>query len=84
MQRDPLFCPRLNSPLEMPMYPRLISPPYLSKKQKMKYFLWTGRAGGWLPCVWVQWRSHTSGVRGVRTPCQESTKFFRKVQIFGM
>jgi len=23
-----------------------------------------------------QWRSHTSGVRGVRTPCQENTYFF--------
>ena len=24
----------------------------------------------------IQWRSHTSGVRGVRSPCQENTKFF--------
>ena len=27
-------------------------------------------------CVCVCVRSHTSGVRGVRTPCQENTYFF--------
>jgi len=33
-----------------------------------------GRGGsGRRDRVGKQWRSHTSGVRGVRTPCQENT-----------
>ena len=33
-----------------------------------------------------QWRSHTSGVRGVRTPCQENTFFFgmRFLSVIGL
>jgi len=36
------------------------------------------------PITLTQWRSHTSGVRGVRTPCQDNTYFLVPVCDFSV